>query len=109
MPIAHCILYGELSIGQNDPVDLWSQATGVSEKHMTINFIMAQAQFGQQYKAMATLYLPSLWAASDIKTLQLGLASALAEYLSVSNQDVHVVTQFVESGYVVENATEVTW
>lgn len=109
MPIANCILYGDYSDSQDDPTGLWSQATGVSEKHMTINFIMAKAQFGQHYKAMATLYLPSLWSVSDIKTLQLGLAEALAQYLSVSNQEVHVVTQLVESGYVVENGAQVTW
>ncbi|MBO6793015.1 MAG: hypothetical protein JJ895_03825 [Balneolaceae bacterium] len=76
---------------------------------MTINFITSSDQVGKGYKVMATLLLPSIWKPAMISSLQIGLAEALSKYISLSVEDVHVITNIIDSGMVVENGQEITW
>ncbi|GAB1259262.1 hypothetical protein [Aurantivibrio plasticivorans] len=109
MPIAHCIVQADCVSGTEDVVALWTQQSGVSSEHMTVNLVQAQHQFGKAYKVMATLYLPSLWSRDKVDDLQLGLAKALADYFSIELSDVHVITTIVVSGNVVESGEIERW
>lgn len=109
MPIANCILSKDSPSGSGNVIQSWSKASGKSADEMTVNFITADEQQGNVYKVLANLYLPSIWSESDISSLQLGLASALAEYFSISLDDILVITTVIESGKVVESGKEIKW
>ena len=90
-------------------IDLWSQEAGVASEHMTINVIVSDEQLGNKYKIMANLALPTLWSTSDISSIQVGLAKALSKYFIVEINEVHVITNIVASGTVVESGKEIQW
>jgi hypothetical protein len=108
MPIAHCLIAPDARLGNDDLVQLWSEASGQGSRHMTVNLVRCEHQFGQPYAAMATLYLPSMWSAENVTSLQVGLARALSTYLDQPLEAIHVITRIVEPGLVVE-AGEVQW
>ncbi len=109
MPIANCIISSACQAGRGDLIALWANTAGQAAEHMTINIIEASQQFGNAYPIMATLYLPSLWPPAAISSLQIGLAKSLAEYYSLPIEQVHVVTQIVSAGLVVENGEQESW
>ena len=76
---------------------------------MTVNIINSSQQTGKEYAVMANLQLPSMWSSSDISSLQIGLANALAKSFGVSINQIHIVTSIVGSGMVVEDGEELTW
>ncbi|HEY5703207.1 MAG TPA: hypothetical protein VIV20_07030 [Gammaproteobacteria bacterium] len=76
---------------------------------MTVNIITSNQQLGNQYSVMANLLLPSIWTASDISAIQTGLARALAKSFNVALTQVHIVTNIVSSGLVVEEGQEMKW
>lgn len=90
-------------------IEYWSRFSGKPSEHMTVNILQAQLQVGVQYKAMASLSIPSMWLAEDVNRLQLGLARAIAEFFSISIASVHVVTTVIESDLVVENGEQIHW
>ncbi|SFG11376.1 hypothetical protein [Neptunomonas qingdaonensis] len=109
MPIANCFVTSNSQQGTTNLVELWAEESGKSSEHMTINIMYSQQQIGNQYAVMANLLLPSIWSASDISSLQIGLARALAKYFSLNLSEVHVTTTIISSGRVVENGEEVHW
>lgn len=109
MPIANCIVAPALDPTDQNPVELWADESGKAKQHMTINIVEYRQQFGTQYPIMATLQLPSLWSSSDINCLQVGLARALAKYYQVAIGDVHVITNIIAPGLVVENGEQTQW
>tara|TARA_R110002049_G_scaffold161450_13_gene327029 strand:+ start:1909 stop:2238 length:330 start_codon:yes stop_codon:yes gene_type:complete len=109
MPIANCTITPEISGCSEELIALWASESGISSEHMTINIVTTSGQVGSKYAAMATLLLPSLWSDSEISSLQLGLARALAQYYAIPVTEVHVVTTIVPSGRVVESGREVEW
>ena len=76
---------------------------------MTVNIISIDQQFGSEYAVMANLQLPSVWSSEQVYAIQLGLAQALTCYFSVAVNDVHVVTNVIDSGMVVENGEQAVW
>ncbi|MGH1539774.1 MAG: hypothetical protein ACRBHB_05070 [Arenicella sp.] len=114
MPIANCIvahdsLSSSSSKGASSLVELWANESGKLSEHMTVNVVASYKQFGNKYPVMATLLLPSVWSDSDISLLQTGLAKALSRYFDVTLNEVHVVTDIIHSGMVVEEGKEVQW
>lgn len=109
MPIATCLVIPQCARGTDDLIQLWANASGKPKEHMTINLVTSSDQLGNRYKIMADLKLPSLWSTDEISSIQLGLAKALAQHFSVSIEEVHVVTQIVASGLVVEAGQEIKW
>jgi hypothetical protein len=111
MPIANCFIRGEVS----PPTEieglagLWSDESGVSDEHMTINVVAGTRQDGAAYRVMAFLYLPSLWSSQHVRRLQAGLARALCRGFGVAPSDVQVITSIVESGHVVESGQTQDW
>lgn len=109
MPIANCIITPGCIDGSGNLIELWAGESNLSSDHMTINIITSSNQTGNKYKVMANLALPSIWSASDISALQIGLAKALALYYSLALNEIHVITTTVSSGFVVETGREITW
>ena len=109
MPIANCIVTSGCKDGPSDLIELWSKEAGISRQHMTINIMASRAQFGNRYDVMATLLLPSMWSGEDISALQTGLARALSQHFALPPEQVHVVTNIVDSGFVVEAGEELSW
>lgn len=109
MPIANCTIIKELSLPNSDLIKLWSRESGQSHEHMTVNLIKSEKQFGNAYKVMAALYLPSLWSNEGADSLQLGLAKALQRYFNIEMKDIHIITLTIESGKVVEDGEIVNW
>jgi len=109
MPIANCFVSQNCSENSGDLIKIWADESGQSSEHMTINIISTKEQRGHQYSVMANLLLPSMWSKVHISSLQVGLAKALAEYFSIAIEQVHVVTNIIESSLVVENGQEITW
>ncbi|MCL6416239.1 hypothetical protein MIB92_11300 [Aestuariirhabdus sp. Z084] len=109
MPIAHCFIPQNLTPGDDDIVQLWAKESGQSSAHMTINVIHRSQQLGHPYPVMVTLLLPSLWSSDAISSLQRGLAKALSQHYGLSIDDIHIVTQIVASGMVVESGQEQHW
>lgn len=109
MPIANCLVSPNCAPGTANLIKLWARESGISSQHMTVNVTGTSQQYGESYLIMATLWLPSIWSESEVSSLQSGLARALATYYEVGLPEVHVVTQVVNSGRVVENGLEVTW
>lgn len=109
MPIANCVISDACEFSDQSIVDTWSHHAGVSPEHMTVNFIRPCKQAGNLYAVMASLMLPSMWDESSINALQTGLATALSEYFEISIGDVHIVTQIIDSGMVVENGDLSIW
>lgn len=109
MPIANCLLCdGSVEIGE-EIITLWSNESGVSNEHMTINVSRAGQQFGRAYKVMCSLYLPTAWGSDSIKALQLGLCRALAKSCKLSLEEIHIITLYVQSGCVVEDGKCQAW
>lgn len=111
MPIANCFVRGDLppASALERLIDAWSETSGVAPEHMTINLVPTAGQVGAAYRLMAFLYLPSLWSAEQVRTLQAGLADALCQVLSLSPREVHVITSIVASGHVVEAGEPQEW
>lgn len=112
MPIAHCIVHkNRLSpqLRSADPVALWAEFSGQSAADMTINLVASTAQYGRAYPVMASLLLPTAWSDKSCSALQLGLARALAQFFDLPAEDIHVVTQSIEPGQVVEAGREARW
>jgi hypothetical protein len=112
MPVANCLVqkgcYQKVSNSES-LIELWAAESGLSSDHMTVNLSACSEQRGNAYNIMAILYLPSKWSKQDINLLQTGLAYALTRYFNVDINTVHVMTQIVESGMVVEKGEIVTW
>jgi hypothetical protein len=109
MPIVNCIITKECVPGSGNLIELWARESGMSPEDVTVNIITSNEQLGNKYKIMANLSLPSMWLASDISRLQLGLARSLSHYFTVAINEVHVITNIVPSGMVVESGQEVKW
>ncbi len=109
MPVANCIVTSECRASNYNVIDIWANESGQSPEHMTVNITTSSQQLGKRYNAMAILFLPSLWSDSAISSLQLGLAKALAKAYGLSLDDVNVITNIVEPGFVVESGKEVKW
>ena len=109
MPIANCVITQECVPNSGNLIQLWASESGISPEHMTVNIITSSEQLGSKYKIMANLSLPSMWSASDISLLQLGLAKSLSHYFAVTINEVHVITNIVTSGMVVDSGQEVKW
>jgi hypothetical protein len=112
MPIATLIVREdapELAVPLSAVVDRWSAASGVTADYMTVNMLPRARQAGARYAVMAFLYLPTLWSAGKVDTLQLSLAQALAECFTVAPDSVQVVTTMVESGHAIEDGRIQTW
>lgn len=112
MPVANCII---TSLCQKRPtvstdlVEIWAAESGVSSEHMTINLVTSDEQQGCHYAVMVNLLLPTLWTASEVSSLQLGLARALTLYFDVNLKEVFIVTSIVNSGLLVEAGKEIKW
>ena len=109
MPIANCVIAQECVQSSGNLIELWATESGMSSEHMTINIITSREQLGNKFKIMANLLLPSMWSTSDISLLQVGLAKALSNYFSVAINEVHVITNTITSGMVVESGQEIKW
>ena len=109
MPIANCFVAPDCSPGSGDIIKLWSNESGIASDHMTVNIISSSQQSGHNYLVMANLLLPSIWSKEDISTIQTGLSRALANYFDIAIAKVHVVTNIVHSGLIVEAGREITW
>lgn len=112
MPIANCIVTAECIGSSNQEwnlIDLWAEAASLSSEHMTINLLSNTQQLGNQYHVIANLQLPSIWSPPDISSLQTGLARALSSYFSVPLSTIHVITNVIESGLIIEDGREVKW
>lgn len=112
MPVANCIVSAELSgtrRPESDLIELWADAAGLSSAEMTVNIVVASAQYGKGCDLQAHLLLPSLWSESDISKLQLGLSKALSEFFKLEEKQILVTTQILESGRVVEGGKKLTW
>jgi hypothetical protein len=53
--------------------------------------------------------MPSMWSSESISLLQIGLAKALAKHFELALSDVHVISNVVNSGSVVESGQEIQW
>lgn len=109
MPIANCIVTSDCRQSPGSLVELWASESGKSAEHMTVNIVTSDRQYGNQYPVMANLLLPSIWSNSDISRLQTGLAKALAKSFNVALNQVHIITNIVDSGLVVEDGQEIKW
>jgi hypothetical protein len=109
MPIANCVITQQCSPGEGSLIALWAREAKVSAEHMTINIVTSCQQLGNKYKIMANLALPSMWTPADISSLQIGLAKALSTHFAVAINEVHVITNIVTSGLVVESGQEIKW
>jgi hypothetical protein len=111
VPIANCFVRDDLP---TDPdIDaltaLWSDESGVSSEHMTINVIAGTRQAGAPYRVMAFLYLPTLWSSEQVRQLQVGLARALTRGFALASAEVQVISSVVHSGHVVEDGETQDW
>lgn len=111
MPIANCFIQDELppELEIDALTALWSEESGVASEHMTINLIAGTRQAGAPYRAMAFLYLPTLWSSEQRRQLQVGLARALARGFAVTPSQVQIITSIVGSGHVVEDGETQDW
>ena len=111
MPIATCFIRDQLP--PQSEIDgltgLWSEESGVSPEHMTINLVAVARQSGAKCAVLAFLYLPSLWSSGQVRRLQVGLAIALSRGLGLTPASVHVITTIVQSGHVVEHGETQEW
>ncbi len=109
MPIAICFTTLAVSQDRADKiVRAWARDSGIPSDEMTLN-VVSGTQGGKRYAAMAWLYLPTLWPASDAEALTIGLARSLAGVLDLPSDQVLVVRTGVESGSVVDGGTPVHW
>ena len=84
MPIANCIVtpesYRKIE-NSTGLIETWAEESGISSEHITLNIVVSSAQFGNSYGVMANLYLPSLWSAQDVSSIQSGLARGFGSTL----------------------------
>ncbi|MGF1694355.1 hypothetical protein L4C54_01630 [Vibrio lamellibrachiae] len=112
MPIANCFYAPslDLQISQSSSIiDQWANYSEQDASLMTVNFIQTERQHGNAYFVIAELSLPSQWPQTSISKVQLGLAKALTETLSIETHQVLVMTTLIESGLIVENGQEINW
>ena len=109
MPIANCIVTPDSVEGRSDLIEHWASESAQSPEHMTINITISNRQLGNKYRVMASLFPPSMWSSENVSILQIGLAKALAKHFDLALSEVHVITNVVNSGSVVESGQEIKW
>ncbi len=109
MPIAHCYTKLKLDNDKKNLVRDWAEESSVDGNYMTINFITIAQQLGSAYSIMVNLYLPNLWSEDQVKIIQSSLAVVLAKHFGIHINEIHVITQLVESGHVFENGEQQSW
>jgi hypothetical protein len=60
MPIASCIVTPDCIDGTRDLIELWASESAQSPEHMTINITVCDRQWGNKYRVIASLLLPSI-------------------------------------------------
>jgi hypothetical protein len=109
MPIASChVLSMPDGLDPSDIVEAWSRHSEIEPDEMTLDLVAVE-QGGKRYRAIAWLYLPSLWPDEAVAALATGLAAALAEALDVESSSVQVLTSILTSGSVVEAGEIMHW
>lgn len=109
MPIAHCLICDSSIKIADNLIEVWSSESGIVADHMTVNVTSVSRQFGNPYKVMCTLYLPTAWNKQSAESLHIGLSRSLAKCCDVKLAEVHVIALNVQPGMVVENGVLVTW
>ena len=111
MPIANCFIKDK-KVSQQELQQLaekWASDAEVDVKDICLTFIPNCIQAGQQYIALANLYLPSLWNDEQIHHIQKSLLRIICEFLRVESSEVFIMTSMIQSGHVVESGEIVKW
>ncbi|CCN50461.1 conserved hypothetical protein [Vibrio nigripulchritudo MADA3029] len=111
MPIAICYARQEIleALKASPLVEIWAQRSQKDGEHMTVNFIKCEYQKGNPYKILVDLKLPSLWNQTSRHALALGLSQALSVEAGISETELLVTVNVIESGCVVSNGQIETW
>lgn len=111
MPIAHCLV-NDIDIVP----DQWERIVAelaakakLSVSDITLSIVTGIKQFGNPYKVMVNLYLPTLWNSVDIELIQKSLINALVSNLELPPEEIFIMTTLIDSGNVVENGKIVWW
>lgn len=111
MPIAHCLV-NDIDIVPEEWDKIISDLAVKAKLQVgeiTLNVISGVKQFGNPYKVMVTLYLPTVWNSVDIELIQKSLLYALTVNLKLPPEDIFIMTSLIDSGNVVENGKIVWW
>lgn len=111
MPIAHCLVNGiDIVPDQWERIvaELAAKAK-LSVSDITLSIVTGIKQFGNPYKVMVNLYLPTLWNSVDIELIQKSLINALVSNLELPPEEIFIMTTLIDSGNVVENGKIVWW
>jgi len=114
MPIVNCTIAPDLECeikNNHDLIKRWSIESGFPEgaKEMTINIVRSEAQYGNQYKIIANLFLPSLWSSDALRSLQCGLDIVLRRCFSLRPDEILIITHVIDSGLIVDKGEVVEW
>ena len=111
MPIAHCLVKDFVILPHewDDVVTDLAEKAKLNKTDITLNVIANTHQFGNHYKIMVNLYLPTLWTSMDVELIQTSLLQAFIENLKLNPSEIFILTSLIESGHVVENGKIVWW
>ena len=111
MPIANCYIKNK-QVSQGELEELagkWAEKLHIDIKDICLTILTDFTQVGQQYEVMINLFLPSLWAEEDVKTIQKTLLELLKSYLKIDPSEIFLITSIVQSGHVMENGKIAEW
>ena len=111
MPIANCYIKNK-QVSQGELEELagkWAEKLHIDIKDICLTVLTDFTQVGQQYEVMINLFLPSLWAEEDVKTIQKTLLELLKSYLKINSSEIFLITSIVQSGHVMENGKIAEW
>jgi hypothetical protein len=110
MPIANCIVnnFGLPLIDYQLVVNEWADEIPTKRENITLSFI-AGSQYGNKYKMLVNLYLPSVWKSGEVERIQLTLLNTLIKHLNLNKEEIFVLTSIIHSGHVVENGEIQNW
>jgi len=111
MPIVNCFIKEKALSPEKlkHIVNDWAELIGVNTEDICINVLTNFVQHGQQYEALAYLYLPSLWKEQAVEHIQKSLVEVLRRALNTTADQVMLLTSIIPSGHVVEKGKLVKW
>ncbi|MDW7694479.1 hypothetical protein R9C00_06990 [Flammeovirgaceae bacterium SG7u.111] len=110
MPIA--TIYTQEPISQEKweaVVFSWAQKIRVDVKDISIHIVSNFMTAGAKYDMKVHLFLPSLWGESPIKEIQNTFLETVQDKLGVSEKEVIIITQIIDSGHVVDRGKTEKW
>ncbi len=111
MPIANCFLNDVFTdeINFKSMTEEWAKVLKINPEDITLNIFTDFEQFGNNFRVMVNLLLPSVWSETEIQRIQTSLSELFSKYLNIKPSEIFIMTSIVKTGHVTSNGKIEEW